>query len=54
MTRPDGIPFGDPRHPYRQTTEMARKAAQANKGKTPWRKWQETHPRKRQNDKVNP
>lgn len=37
-----GIPFGDPRHPYRQTTEMATKAAQANKGKTPWRKgnWQ--------------
>lgn len=31
-----GLPFG-PGHPYRQTTEMARKAGQANKGKTPWR-----------------
>ena len=25
-----GIPFGDPRHPFRQTTEQARKAAHAN------------------------
>lgn len=34
-----GIPFGDPRHPWRQTTESARKAARANRGKTPWRKF---------------
>ena len=32
-----GLPFG-PSHPYRQTTEMARKAAQANKDTSPWRK----------------
>ncbi len=32
-----GLPFG-PSHPYRQTPEMARNAAQANKGKSPWRK----------------
>lgn len=31
-----GLPFG-PSHPYRQTTEMARKAGKSNKGKTPWR-----------------
>ena len=33
----NGLPFG-PSHPYRQTPEMARNAAQANKGKSPWRK----------------
>ncbi len=32
-----GLPFG-PCHPYRQTSEMARKAAQANEGKSPWRR----------------
>jgi hypothetical protein len=41
-----GIPFGDPRHPFRQTTEQARKAALCNKGKTPWRNWVE-HPKEK-------
>lgn len=29
--------FGDPSHPFKPTTESARKAAQANVGKTRWR-----------------
>ena len=32
-----GLPFG-PSHPYRQTPEMARKAALASKAKSPWSK----------------
>ena len=32
-----GLPFG-PDHPYRQTPEMARKAAQASKKTSPWSK----------------
>jgi hypothetical protein len=28
--------FGDPRNPYRQTTEVARKAAKAARKVSPW------------------
>lgn len=30
--------FGDPNHPFRQTTETARKAGLAAKKKSPWGK----------------
>jgi hypothetical protein len=31
-----GIPFGDPRHPFRQTTETATKAAKIARKVSPW------------------
>ena len=31
-----GIPFGDPRHPFEQTTETARKAAKVARKVSPW------------------
>jgi hypothetical protein len=31
-----GIPFGDPRHTFKQTTEVARKAAVKGKRASPW------------------
>ncbi len=33
-----GIPFGDPRHPYKQTTEVARRAGLKGKAASPWGK----------------
>ncbi len=33
-----GVPFG-PSHPYRQTTEQARKAGKLGKAASPWRKF---------------
>jgi hypothetical protein len=35
----NGIPFGDPRNPWRATTEHCRKAGKLGKVKSPWNKW---------------
>lgn len=32
-----GIPFGDPRHPYTQNSENARKAGKKGSASSPWR-----------------
>lgn len=33
-----GVPFGDPRHPFKPCTETARRAGKKGKAKSPWAK----------------